>query len=130
MISLLSFAKADISAAKSAIKEIEDTSGNEKAMKGIAAYHAQQAIEKITKHLIYKAAPDVNPSKMYTHKIYDLIDIAKSYNIVIPSEIDKNSVMYSDWEATGRYDLHFVVKITSVKKAVSLAEKWIESIEQ
>ena len=67
---------------------------------------------------------------MYTHKIYDLIDIAKSYNIVIPSEIDKNSVMYSDWEATGRYDLHFVVKITSVKKAVSLAEKWIESIEQ
>ena len=130
MISLLSFAKADISAAKYAIKEIEDKSGNEKAMKGIAAYHAQQAIEKITKHLIYKAAPDVNSSKMYTHKIYDLIDIAKSYNIVIPSEIDKNSVMYSDWEATGRYDLHFVVKITSVKKAVSLAEKWIESIEQ
>lgn len=41
-----------------------------------------------------------------------------------------NSVMYSDWEATGRYDLHFVVKITSVKKAVSLTEKWIESIEQ
>lgn len=41
MISLLSFAKADISAAKSAIKEIEDKSGNEKAMKGIAAYHAQ-----------------------------------------------------------------------------------------
>lgn len=30
--------------------------------------------------------------------------------------------MYSDWEAAGRYDLHFSVKMDSIEKALRLAD--------
>lgn len=43
-ISLLSYAKADIHTAWSALHEVHNKSNNLKALKGIAAYHAQQAI--------------------------------------------------------------------------------------
>ena len=71
-ISLTSYARADICASKSALEAVKAKDGNEKATKGIAAYHAQQAIEKILKFEIYKVDPDISPRKMYTHKIYDL----------------------------------------------------------
>lgn len=48
-ISLTAYAKADIRAAKSTLEAVKAKEGNEKATKGIAAYHAQQAIEKILK---------------------------------------------------------------------------------
>ena len=68
-ISLLAYAKADIQASWSAIEAVKAKTGNEKATKGIAAYHAQQAIEKIIKAEIYRVNPNISPQKMYTHKI-------------------------------------------------------------
>lgn len=53
-ISLISFAKADIRTSWSALEAVRNKEGNEKATKGIAAYHAQQAIEKIIKAEIYR----------------------------------------------------------------------------
>lgn len=73
--------------------------------------------------------PDISPGKMYTHKIYDLCDIAESYGIKIPKEIRDNAYMYSDWEAAGRYDLHFSVRMDSIEKALRLAEKWLGEAE-
>ena len=58
-ISLLAYAKADIRAAHFALDSVRSKEGNEKATKGIAAYHAQQAVEKIIKSEIYKANPDI-----------------------------------------------------------------------
>lgn len=127
-ISLTAYAKADIRAAKSALEAVKAKEGNEKATKGIAAYHAQQAIEKILKSEIYKAAPDISSRKMYTHKIYDLCAIAESYGIKVPKGIKDNAYKYSDWEAAGRYDLHFSVRTDSVEKALRLAEEWLEEI--
>ena len=46
-ISLTAYAKADIRAAKSALEAVKAKEGNEKATKGIAAYHAQQAYDYI-----------------------------------------------------------------------------------
>lgn len=128
-ISLTSYARADICASKSALEAVKAKDGNEKATKGIAAYHAQQAIEKILKFEIYKVDPDISPRKMYTHKIYDLCDIAESYGIKVPKEIRDNAYMYSDWEAAGRYDLHFSVRLDSIEKALRLAEKWLGEVE-
>lgn len=122
-ISLIAYAKADIRAAHSALGSIRAKEGNEKATKGIAAYHAQQAIEKIIKSEIYRVAPDISPRKMYTHKIYDLCSIAES------NGIKEKSYMYSDWEAAGRYDLHFSVRVDSVEKALRLAESWLKELE-
>lgn len=78
-LSLVAYAKADIRAAELALNDVRNKQGNEKAIKGIAAYHAQQAIEKIIKSEIYKNSPNIDPRKMYTHKIYDLCAIAKGW---------------------------------------------------
>ena len=75
-ISLISYAKADIRTSYSALNEVRAKEGNEKAMKGIAAYHAQQAIEIIIKSEIYRVNPQISPRKVYTHKIYDLCAVA------------------------------------------------------
>lgn len=129
-ISLISFAKADIRTSWSALEAVRNKEGNEKATKGIAAYHAQQAIEKIIKAEIYRVNPNENPRKLYTHKIYDLCTIAENLGIFVPKGIKVKSYMYSDWEAAGRYDLHFTVRIDSIEKALHLAEEWLREIEQ
>lgn len=128
-ISLIAYAKADIHASRSALDAIHERNGNVKATKGIAAYHAQQAIEKIIKYEIYRVNPKINPRKMYTHKIYDLCTIAENEGIKIPKGIKDKSYMYSDWEAAGRYDLHFSVRTDSIEKALRLAENWLKEIE-
>ncbi|MCM1134924.1 MAG: hypothetical protein NC400_05040 [Clostridium sp.] len=86
-ISLIAYAKADIRTAYSALEAVYAKEGNEKAMKGIAAYHAQQAIEKILKSEIYRISPAINSRKMYTHKIYDLCAIAQMNQIKVPKDI-------------------------------------------
>lgn len=128
-ITLLAYAMADIKAAQSALKAVKNREGNEKATKGIAAYHAQQAIEKIIKSEIYKVNPNINPRQMYTHKIFDLCNIANMNGVKVPKEIWMNAQMYTDWEAAGRYDLHFSVRIDSIEKAVTLAQKWINDLK-
>ncbi|MDE6816876.1 MAG: HEPN domain-containing protein [Lachnospiraceae bacterium] len=128
-ISLISYAKADIRTSYSALNEVRAKEGNEKAMKGIAAYHAQQAIEKIIKSEIYRVNPQISPRKVYTHKIYDLCAVAEEHGIKIPKGIKDKSYMYSDWEAAGRYDLSFSVRVDSIEKALQIAEKWLEEIE-
>lgn len=99
-ISLLSYAAADIKAAQLALKAVKNKEGNEKATKGIAAYHAQQAIEKMVKSEIYRVSPNINPRQKYT-----------------------------DWEAAGRYDLHFSVRIDSIEKAIRLAQSWMKELK-
>lgn len=128
-VSLIAYAKADIRASRSALEAVRAKEGNEKATKGIAAYHAQQAIEKIIKAEIYRVNPDISHRKMYTHKIYDLCALAESYGIKIPRGIKNKAYMYSDWEAAGRYDLHFSVRTDSVEKALRLAENWLREIK-
>lgn len=132
MISLIAYAKADIRASLSALNDVENKvfDVDSKALKGLAAYHAQQAIEKIIKSEIYRKNPNINPRKTYTHNLYDLCSIAKSLNIKIPADIRKNSIMYTEWEASGRYDIHFVVRVDSIKRAIKTATYWINEIEK
>lgn len=128
-ISLISYAKADKHTAWSALNEVRNKGNNIKAIKGIAAYHAQQAIEKTIKSETYRVAPNINPRKLYTHKIYDLCSTKTGYGISVPKEIAKNAGMYTDWETGGRYDLHFSVRADSVEKALRLAQNWIKDMK-
>jgi len=48
-------------------------------------------LKKIIKSEIYKANPDINPRKMYTHKIYDLCAIAKANHIHVPKGIEEKA---------------------------------------
>ena len=55
---------------------------HEKATKGIAAYHAQQAVEKIIKSEIYKANPDI-PSPTFESPPSECLNIS-SYCAATP----------------------------------------------
>lgn len=50
--------------------------------------------------------------------------------IKIPKDIIINAQMYTDWEAAGRYDLHFSVRVDSVEKAIRLAQDWIDDLKR
>lgn len=64
-----------------AIRALEDYNKNKiKNMKGLSAYHVQQAVELIIKYLIYTNA-FYNGNELYTHDISKLIMIAEGLNI-------------------------------------------------
>ena len=54
-----------------------------------------------------------------------MCEIAENNGVKVPKEIKDKAYMYSDWEAAGRYDLHFSVRVDSVEKALRLAEDWL-----
>ena len=66
--------KADIIAARQAIEYFEQK--NNKDIKNIAAYHLQQAAEKLIKLQIYKSLQCTDNKRMYTHDLSKLIDYA------------------------------------------------------
>ena len=57
--------KADIIAAKQAIEYFEQKGIKE--IKNIAAYHLQQAAEKLIKYQIYQGLESTDNRRMYTH---------------------------------------------------------------
>lgn len=111
---------------------------NQKDLKNVAAYHAQQAIELLLKYKIYtnKQYYQNNTDKngtikeIYKHDIDKLIkSYCDKYGIKdIPSKIRKNAVMYTNWEAGSRYGLSFSVKITSIESVLTEIENWIVKI--
>ena len=69
---------ADIVAADDAIKHFEET--KIKQHKNIAAYHLQQATEKLIKVQIYKHSTQ---KEIFTHNIDKLITYAETLNVTV-----------------------------------------------
>lgn len=88
----MSLIKADIVAAKQAIDYYEKS--NLKDIKNVAAYHLQQATEKL------------------------------NISICIPKYIDDNSLVLTEWEAGSRYNVGFQIRINVLKKTFDEVEKW------
>lgn len=120
--------KADIIAAKQAIEYFKEH--NAKDIKNIAAYHLQQAAEKLIKIQIYAKAESYDNASMYTHNIEKLIAYAQSLNIdvVVPKYIDNNSLILTNWEAGSRYDVGFQIRIDTLNKASEEIEKWYDDL--
>ncbi len=99
-------------------------------IKAIAAYHLQQATEKLIKYQIYQSGASISNSQVYTHAIDRLITYADSLGIpfVAPDYIREHSVVISDWEAGSRYDVGFSVRINTLKRVYDVIEKWEEQI--
>ena len=115
---LLSIAKADLKTAKKCVKS------DDKYEKHIAAYHTQQAIEKIIK---YRAAQ--NGLNLWGHNISKLIAQSQTVGIIIPNEINKNADIYTLWETVSRYYPTKVIRRDSIEKAISVTDQWIYEIE-
>ena len=97
-----------------------------KEIKNQTAYHLQQAIEKLIKIQVYSSGVVYNNRAMYVHNISSLTAYADGLNINvdIPTEVRNNAINISDWEASGRYDLHFSVRIDTLEKYYDIAMDW------
>lgn len=116
--------KADIIAAKQAIEYFELNSVRN--IKNIAAYHLQQSVEKLIKIQIYNKITNYDNRQVFTHDIEKLILYSDSLNvgIIIPKYVRDNSFTITDWEAGSRYDIHFSIRIDTLKKAYNEADTW------
>ena len=67
---------------------------------------------------IYDSGVQIDHSKMFRHSLDDLIGYASSLAIplIIPSWVDEKKYVITSWEAEGRYNLHFVVRMDTLKR--------------
>lgn len=129
MMLTLGLIKADLITAGQAIAYYE-ANGN-KNIKNIAAYHLQQAAEKLIKYQIYKVIASPNNAKLYTHNLEKLIIYADSLDAPfdIPPYIRKKSLEITDWEAGSRYDFAFSARIDTLKRTYAEIEQWIDRVQ-
>ena len=123
--------KADLMLSKYSIEQAQKVSVKmSKSIKGQGAYHLQQSCEKMVKIQIYASGKKIDNARMYKHSIKDLLVYAGPLGIAmnIPAYVDKNKDIITRWEATGRYDLHLVVRIDTLKKCYEEAEQWYDEL--
>lgn len=82
-----------------------------------AAYHLQQAIEKVLRgalECIGVAVPN-------THKITKLLKMISDHgaSLILTDWIDNHSAMLSEWEAAARYDMDFLVEKRKLDTAMA-----------
>ena len=126
---LLSVAQvdADLFMAASAIQKAETISSKAgKHLRGLAGYHLQQAAEKMIKIQIYDSGVQIDHSKLFRHSLDDLIGYAFSLAIplIIPAWVDEKKYVITSWEAEGRYNLHFVVRMDTLKRCYNELIQW------
>lgn len=125
--------KADMIAAGSCITEAKKMSAKaSKYIKGLAAFHLQQAFEKLIKIQLYHSGKKLDLKRLYKHSLYDLIVYAGdlNVNITVPYYILKNQVVITSWEAGGRYDVHKVVRIDTLEKCYQVINEWYDYIKR
>ena len=118
---------ADLFMADSAIRKSETISSKAgKHLRGLAGYHLQQAAEKLIKIQIYDSGIEINNAKMYRHSLDDLMAYAESMGIelLVPKWVNTKKYVITSWEAEGRYDLHFVVRMDTLKRCYEELDQW------
>lgn len=118
---------ADLFMADSAIKKADTISSKAgKHLRGLAGYHLQQAAEKLIKIQIYESGVKIDHSKMFRHSLGDLIGYALSLGITVyvPTWINERKYVITSWEAEGRYNLHFVVRMDTLKRCYNELLIW------
>jgi len=120
--------RADIIAARQAIayydeKQIKD-------IKNIAAYHLQQAAEKLIKIQLYRGISQISNKEIYTHDLRRLVGYANAQGLtlVVPEYIQRHLLMITDWEAGSRYNIGFSVRIDILKKTLDVITEWERQI--
>lgn len=117
---LLSLAQADVE-----VSELILGTTNDELKQNMAAYHTQQAIEKIIKQLII----DKRGFGNIEHDLGQLVADAKSEGIVVPDWVEENSYEISRWATTIRYNSNFKTNRDSIDSFNKLIKEWLESFE-
>ena len=89
-----------------------------------AAYHLQQAVEKVLKG----ALECVGVTVPNTHKISKLAKMISDHgaNLIITDWIDDHSEMLGEWEAQTRYDMDFLVEKRKLDIAIDEIRVFLE----
>lgn len=97
---------------------------NDEMILNNAAYHLQQAVEKIIKG----ALECVGVTVPNTHKIPKLIKMIfdNGANLVLTEWVDDHSEMLSEWEAQTRYDMDFLVEKRKLDTAMKESQIFLE----
>ncbi len=130
-MSYIKLAKMDLSVAKNILDVYRDT--KEKEAKNIAAFHIQQAIEKLIKVQIYNSGVNYNNYKIYTHNIRQLIKYATEelgIDIGVPKLIKDNALLITDWAVEGRYDIHFTINIRTLENTYNETYCWYTELQE
>ena len=117
---LLSLAQADVE-----VSELILGTTNDELKQNMAAYHTQQAIEKIIKQLII----DKRGFGNIEHDLGQLVADAKSEGIVVPEWVEENSYEISRWATTIRYNSNFKTNRDSIDSFNKLIKEWLEAFE-
>ena len=122
---------ADIVVVRKLLAEIEEEKNN-KYLKNSAAYHIQQAAEKMIKIQIYQSGKTYQNHAVYTHNLVRLTQYAESIGVVLnmPKYIADNLILITSWEVRGRYDMHMSVRIDRLKHCHEVIEKWYEELKR
>lgn len=116
--------KADIIAARQAIEYFEEK--NIKDIKNVAAYHLQQAAEKLIKYQLYGKLEKIDNRRMYVHDLSKLVEYAEveGLELNVPKYIREHINSITEWEAGSRYDIGFSIRIDSLKRCYEVIEEW------
>ena len=117
---LISLARADVE-----VSELILGTTNDELKQNMAAYHTQQAIEKIIKQLII----DKRGFGNIEHDLGQLVADAKTEGIVIPEWVEENSYEISRWATTIRYNSNFKTNRDSIDSFNKLIKEWIDTFE-
>ena len=118
---LLEIAKADLRMAALALG-----TANDEIMQNMAAYHTQQAIEKIIKNELVA----VRGYAGVEHDLNTLVADAKAAGVSIPDWVDQNSYEISRWATTIRYNSNFRTNRDAIVRYGELAAEWLEVTEK
>lgn len=120
--------KADIITAEQCIRYYDKT--GVKDIKNVAAYHLQQAVEKIIKLQIYQSGLKYDEAQVYSHNLRNLYRyaVAIGLELTIPETIKEHLDMITKWEAGSRYDLRFSIRIDVLRKYHLIIRKWYDAL--
>ena len=65
---------------------------------------------------------------MYKHSLNELILYGESLDVelFVPEWISNKRFVITDWEAKGRYDMHFVVRKDTLERCYNEVDEWIK----
>lgn len=99
-------------------------SANDELMQNSAAYHVEQAVEKLMKGLIVKAGGVAGVSHNITELSKDLDELGVSY----PEWINDKDDDITSWATTIRYNANFKSDHDEIQEAIELTEAWLNDL--
>ena len=101
-------------------------SSNDELMQNIAAYHAQQAVEKIMKALKIKHGKEAT----ITHDITVLAKDLENMDVSIPECVKENDYDISSWATTIRYNTSFKTDHDLIESVNNASKVWLYELRK